>query len=952
MKLFRIFILTLLLAGLTIAGPATSGRHNLVKPKTAPSLTVGSVPVSHPMRDEPDETIFIEDFEEGMEGWTTHDLTEPDTAWHQSNYMTDDDDLLWWCGDTLTQYDEEPIGYDNIWVQYLDSPVLDLSNAGDNLTLTFDAYWLLEDPRRVPPPDGWDGWDGWLVMISEDGGEEFDVLYPEAPEYTADHLSAADRFWDLGELPGWVFESEPGGRDDWEAADDTVIVPHWVDVQFDLSDFNAEETVLRFILITDRTVSAPWNFYLSNSGVFVDNILLTDDDEEVYLFYDGVQDPFPADLIPHHGPGFGDFWELTDGEGRQHSGEWSMWNDDDHRRLVNALDSPPFEMPEDLNIWFEFWVWCDMPDNENVGGAPLQDYYEMYISNDEGESWERITYDYNRAGSGGDGWFHYVPGTPYDENINLDLSDYEGETIQLRWAIRTDGDDDYGNGNGLFIDDIEVLGTNLNNRDVGMNNLHLPYPTTVGMRCTGFTVDCNNYGLHDQTSIWARWEWGNEDTSGSYPIIPHFDVDSGELLEISISDYEDGRNPGWTPIVAGIFDVTTYTQLGQGTPDDDSDDDENLTNDTASVSDVRVWPSGLYELGHDNRTYDRFLNFDRGQGAAAKFSPIDHEIETYSLAATQFLFFNAQDVTTTFRLHVLGEGEARAPGGELISFEVDVPVDSCLPNHMTVPLYEYEELRGLSGDFWIWIEIMRDDFWPQIIGDELIRGEEWYYNHDGENTTPFGRDMLIHPIIVSTGEVVIDLAGSMQRVEFDAVFEGTSGTQSFTLYSIGLLPVTVENVTSSNEVFTVDWPGEATLGAANSVTFDITYTPPENVEHEGLLQIESDDETPPQISLIGFGTHDVGEPEETLPVKFELTEPYPNPFNSLTCIIYGLETSGETSLELYDLSGRMVGSLVRGWMPAGQHITTLKAGNLPSGVYLLKLKSGGKTAVKKVALLR
>jgi len=593
-----------------------------------------------------------------------------------------------------------------------------------------------------------------------------------------------------------------------------------------------------------------------------------------------------------------------------------------------------------------------MPDYDSNNDDRLEDFYQIYVSNDEGETWEYVIHDWKRAASGGDGWFHYVPGTSITGNRYLDLTDYEGETIQLRWVILTDNDDGDGNGEGLFIDDIEVLGANRNNRDVGMNNLHLPYPTTVGMRCTGFTVDCNNFGLHDQTSIWARWEWENEDTSGSYPIIPHFDVDAGELLEIELSDYTDGYNTGWTPIVAGIFDVTTYTQLGLGTPDDDSDDDENLTNDTASVSDVRVWPSGLYELGHDNRTYHSALNFDHGEGATAKFSPGNHEIDEYSLAATHFRFNGEQNMTTTFRLHVLGEGEERAPGDELISFEVDVPVDSCLPNHMTVPLYEYEELRGLSGDFWIWIEIMRDDNWPQILGDELIRGEEWYYNHDGENTTPFGWDLLIHPIIVSTGEAVIDLAGSMQGVEFDAVFEGTSGTQSFTLYSIGLLPVTIENVTSSNEIFTVDWPGEVTLGAANSVTFDITYTPPENVEHEGLLQIESNDETPPQVFLIGLGTHDVGEPEETLPVKFELTEPYPNPFNSLTRIDYSLETPGETSLELYDLSGRMVGSLVRGWIPAGRHITTLKAGNLPSGVYLLKLKSGGKAAVKKVALLR
>ncbi|HHE46642.1 MAG TPA: T9SS type A sorting domain-containing protein, partial [Bacteroidetes bacterium] len=700
--------------------------------------------------------------------------------------------------------------------------------------------------------------------------------------------------------------------------------------------------------ISDRTVAAPWNYYLRNSGVFVDNILLADDDND-YLFYDGEQDPVPDDMIPRRGPGFGDFWELSDES--SHSGDWSAWNDDDHFNLQNALDTPPFDIPEGLTVWYEFWVWCDVPDYDSNGDNRLEDFYQMYVSNDEGESWEYITHDYARAESGGDDWFHYVPGTPWTGNVELDLTDYENETIQLRWLFYTDNDHGDGNGDGIFIDDLEVVGVNRNLRDVGMENLHLPYPTTVGMRRTGFSVDCHNYGLRDQDNIYARWKWGDDEVGRTYPIIPRPDIVSGDFMVIDLSDYVDRNNPGWTPTVPGVFDVTTFTELGANTQDED-DDDENLTNDTARVTGVRVWPSGMYELGHDNRTYRYALNFDRGQGAAARFSPADDGIEDYSLAAAHFRFNGAQDVTTTFRLHVLGEGGDNAPGEELVSFEVDVPVDSCLPNNMTVPLYAREELQGLNGDFWIWIEIMREDYWPQIIGDELIRGEGWYFNHDGENTVPFERDMLIHPIIVSTGEVEPNLAGSEQRVEFNEVYVGESLTLGFSLYSIGLQPVTIENVTSSNEAFTVDWRDEVTLAPGEAVTFDITYAPPDDNEHEANLVIQSNDESPPSVILIGFGATDVEDPGETMPVVFELDEPYPNPFNSLTRIDYSLESPGDASLVLYDLSGRKIRTIVQGWIPAGRHITALKAENLPTGVYLLKLEAGNKTAVRKVALLR
>ncbi|MDP8237787.1 MAG: T9SS type A sorting domain-containing protein [Candidatus Hatepunaea meridiana] len=959
MKQLRIFIVAVAALGLILAGTAFSDNTDQVKSDTncqmltpdATTSNVKQVPISMPNRDNPDETLFEEDFEDGLDEWTSHDLTNPDIAWHQSDYMTDEDDLLWWCGDTLTQYDGDPVGYDNIWLQYLDTPVLNLSGAGDNLTLTFDAYWLLEDPRRVPPPDGWDGWDGWLVMISEDGGDEFEVLNPESPEYTADHLSAADRFWDLGELPGWVFESEEGGRGDWEAADDTVIVPHWVEVEFDLSDYNSEEVVIRFLLVSDRTVSAPWNYYLRNSGVFIDNLLITDDDEEVYLFNDGVEDPVPDELIPRRGAGFGDEWALTNES--SHEGDWSLWNDDDNHNFVNAIDSPPFEIPADLTVWFEFWVWCDLPDYDSNGDNRLEDFYQIYVSDDEGETWEYVIHDWKRAASGGNGWVHYIPGTSLSGNIEHDLSDYENETIQLRWVFLTDNNDGDGNGDGLFIDDIEVIGVNSLLRDTGMDNFDLSYPVIVGLRTNDLTVECHNYGLRDQDNIYAWWRWGNDEIGRTYPIIPRPGMTSGEFIVLEISDYVDRRNPGWTPTIPGVYDLATYTALGSNTPGDDDDDDENFNNDTARVADIRVWPAGLYELGHDNRTYQYAFSFDPGQGPATRFSPGDIDsVETYSLASAHFRFNGGQNGSATFRLHIFGSGDESTPGDELLSFEVEVPADSCLPNHMTVPLYEHEELQGLDGDFWLWAENQREDFRPQMIGDDQLRGEGRYFKHDGENTVAYERDLLMHAMIVPTQEVIPDLVGSLQTVEFDEVYLGESATINYTIYSRGLSPLTISNVSASEDVFSVDWDGEVTLYVGQMVSFDITFEPVGADEYVGSLIIESNDEETDDVYLLGFGLGVSDDPNQNLPVKFGLVEPYPNPFNSITRLDFSLEAAGTTSLSLYDLSGRNVRQIANGWMASGRHITTLKAENLPSGVYLVKLQSGDKTAVKKVALLR
>jgi hypothetical protein len=955
MKSLSVFLICLLTASISLAGGINPNGDITAAKAPNPSLQVGLVTPSLPQRDEPNETVFLEDFEDGMEGWTTFDLTNPDTAWHISDFNArEDDDLLWWCGDTLSQYDGEPIGYDNIWRQWLDTPVLNLSGAGDGLTLTFDGWWLLEDPRIVPRWLGdCDGYDGWLVMISENGGEEFEPLIPESPAYTAERLKAAEVFWGIGQTPGWVFMSIDGDFPDTNRNERRD--PEWLACSFDLSNYRSQEVVIRFVLLSDRTVSAPFgNVYLQQSGVCIDNITITDEDEEVYLSNNADDDPVPGELIPRRGDGFGDYWARTNEKpDEDRESTWSMWNDDDHINLVNALDSPPIEMPEGLNMWFEFWIWYDLPDYDFNGDTRLEDFFQMYAWNDEDETWEYIAHDWQRDAIGGERWVHYVPGTPPTGNIELDLSDYEGETIQLRWIFLSDGDDDGGNGDGLFLDDIEVIGTNRNNQDVGMENLHVRYPLMAGMRRDSLTVQVHNYGLRDQDRFYAWWGWGNDEISDLIPIIPRLSVTADNFIFYNLTDYENRNIFGWTPTIPGVFDITVYTALGSQTEEID-DDDENFNNDTTRVLDVRVWPPGLYELGYDNRTYRYYMNFDQGSGAAARFSPGELGLEEYTIAATHFRFNGAQDVTSTFRLHVLGEGnDASHPGDEIASFTVDVPVDSCLPNHMTVSLGSVEAVRGMSGDFWIWIEIMRDDSWPQIIGDDLIRGEGRYFSFDGDNATPYNRDLMIHPIIVAGGEAQPNAVALTDTIEFDAVVqEGDETTISFSLYNGGTLPLTIRSVRSSHQAFVVNWRRQVTLGVSGEVKFDITYSPPTGWRHVGNLIIESDDPNPPAIRLIGEGWLGISPPDEELPVVFGLAEPYPNPFNSMTRIEYGIEVDGAVKLTLYDLAGREVMRVVDGWTTAGRHTAILKADDLSNGLYLLKLESGAKSTVRKVALIK
>jgi hypothetical protein len=85
--------------------------------------------------------------------------------------------------------------------------------------------------------------------------------------------------------------------------------------------------------------------------------------------------------------------------------------------------------------------------------------------------------------------------------------------------------------------------------------------------------------------------------------------------------------------------------------------------------------------------------------------------------------------------------------------------------------------------------------------------------------------------------------------------------------------------------------------------------------------------------------------------------PYPNPLNGSVSIPYSLEKSGETSLQIYDLSGKLVRTLVDQMKEPG-HYSLIWDGrndrgeNLASGIFYVQLKSQNVSRSRKIVLLK
>ncbi|REL29173.1 T9SS C-terminal target domain-containing protein [Rhodohalobacter sp. SW132] len=80
-------------------------------------------------------------------------------------------------------------------------------------------------------------------------------------------------------------------------------------------------------------------------------------------------------------------------------------------------------------------------------------------------------------------------------------------------------------------------------------------------------------------------------------------------------------------------------------------------------------------------------------------------------------------------------------------------------------------------------------------------------------------------------------------------------------------------------------------------------------------------------------------PDE-LPAHYSLGQNYPNPFNPTTQIRFGLPSSSEVSLEVFDLIGRRVALLLHDEIKtAGYHHVPFDASALSSGIYLYRIQA-------------
>jgi hypothetical protein len=144
--------------------------------------------------------------------------------------------------------------------------------------------------------------------------------------------------------------------------------------------------------------------------------------------------------------------------------------------------------------------------------------------------------------------------------------------------------------------------------------------------------------------------------------------------------------------------------------------------------------------------------------------------------------------------------------------------------------------------------------------------------------------------------------------------------------------VTVEGPTTNNPfILTATTPGRYVVNAG--------YKKPSR--HWDSLSVD-----------IGVTAIDQAHELAGLTKGFELFQNHPNPFNPTTVIRYHIPRTSQVKVEVYDLFGRKIYSLVKAEESAGDHSISFDGSNLASGVYLYRVKANGYVATQKMIITK
>jgi hypothetical protein len=105
-------------------------------------------------------------------------------------------------------------------------------------------------------------------------------------------------------------------------------------------------------------------------------------------------------------------------------------------------------------------------------------------------------------------------------------------------------------------------------------------------------------------------------------------------------------------------------------------------------------------------------------------------------------------------------------------------------------------------------------------------------------------------------------------------------------------------------------------------------------------------------NLVRNGSNAVEPIRTDQPVSYLTANNYPNPFNATTTILYSVPVNGDVSVTVFDLAGREVATLAKGFQTAGRYAIAWNGSDFASGIYFYRVNLGEQYFVNRMVLLK
>lgn len=198
------------------------------------------------------------------------------------------------------------------------------------------------------------------------------------------------------------------------------------------------------------------------------------------------------------------------------------------------------------------------------------------------------------------------------------------------------------------------------------------------------------------------------------------------------------------------------------------------------------------------------------------------------------------------------------------------------------------------------------------------------------------------------------MVAEVESIDVEALAVGTSGGEMLKVWNHWDRPIDITCLRTAHANF-LAFPAigtlPMTLGPGETTLVQVVYSPEDEnpaTSRLYIMQVSDDELVAQTVELHGHISGSVGVlPDASGALA---TSAHPNPLRERTTIEFALPSTGHVQLDVYDVSGRHVSSLMNEMRAAGRHVVEWSTAGQRGGLFFYKLCTAGGAIVKKLVV--